>query len=231
MKKYWIILIVILILVAGFLIWWGLTKSKKQNSSPNTSVSASLSPSPSFSAVPIISESPLVSPTPSQTPAATYAEPVTEFKTRITKKPFGIYIDPATSPVQPERFSGYHTGADAEYQDVSVDVPVYALADGTIVYSQYVSGYGGMFMMEFSIDGVKHNALYGHIRPSSLPNVGDGVSKGQQIAVLGTGYSTETDGERRHLHFSILSDNRIDVRGYVQNESELSGWIDPIILY
>jgi len=42
---------------------------------------------------------------------------------------------------------------------------------------------------------------------------------------------TGTDGERSHLHFAILSDNRIDVRGYVQSESELLGWIDPVILY
>ena len=227
MKKYWIVLIIVLILVAGFLIWWRLSKNKKQTTVP--SITASVNPS--FSAVPILSESPLVSPTPSQTPVAKYAEPVAEFKSRITKKSFGIYIDPATSPVQPERFSGYHNAVDVEYQDVTEDVPVYALADGTIVYSDIVSGYGGMFMIEFDIDGVKHKALYGHIRPSSLPGLGQTFSKGQQIAVLGTGYSTETDGERRHLHFSILSDNRIDMRGYVQNESELSGWVDPLNLY
>ena len=36
---------------------------------------------------------------------------------RITKKPFGIFITTQNSPVQPERFSGYHTGVDVEYKD------------------------------------------------------------------------------------------------------------------
>src|SRR5947209_4518700 len=58
------------------------------------------------------------------TKASTLHEPVVGFLSRVTKKPFGIYVNPANSPVQPERFSGYHTGADAEYGEVSADVPV-----------------------------------------------------------------------------------------------------------
>ncbi len=88
-------------------------------------------------------------------------------------------------------------------------------------------------MMEIDLAGIKHTILYGHIRPSSLPSVGQVVKKGDQIGLLGTGYSTETDGERRHLHFAILSDNRIDIKGYVQNQNQLSGWVDqyiPIII-
>lgn len=63
------------------------------------------------------------------------AFPIADFEGRITKKPFGIYITPQNSPVQPERFSGYHTGDDAEYGDVAADVPVYAVYDGQIVLS------------------------------------------------------------------------------------------------
>lgn len=157
--------------------------------------------------------------------------PIAQFKERITKKPFGIYITPQDSPVQPERFTGYHTGADVEYQDVTADVPVFAVASGTVIASRTVSGYGGVIVMEFSLEGKKHTALYGHIRPSSLPKTGQAVSKGEQIGVLGTGYSAETDGERKHLHFAVLSDNRLDFKGYVQTKSDLSGWIDPLSLY
>ena len=155
-------------------------------------------------------------------------EPVADFRARVTKKLFGMYINPQNSPISPERFTGYHTGADAEYQDVSADVPVYAVADGTVVLSRTASGYGGVFMIEITLDGAKHTVLYGHIRPSSLPKVGQKVTKGEQIALLGTGYSSETDGERRHLHFSILADASQNIKGYVSSKSQLSSWLDPL---
>lgn len=172
------------------------------------------------------------SPTPTIAPnASALAQPVADFKARVTKKPFGIYITPQDSPVQPERFSGFHTGADAEYGDVAADVPVFAIADGTITYSQWTSGYGGCFILKVDINGSPHSVLYGHIRPSTLPSVGQQFKKGKQIAVLGTAYSTETDGERRHLHLAILSNSRIDVKGYVSSESQLSLWLDPLSFY
>src|SRR3989338_10346295 len=43
-----------------------------------------------------------------------FGPPLDNSSERVTKKPFGKYITPADSPVQPERFSGYHTGADFE---------------------------------------------------------------------------------------------------------------------
>ncbi len=152
--------------------------------------------------------------------------PIAEFKERITKKPFGIYIDTENSPVQPERFQGFHTGVDVEYEDIETDVPVYVVNDGKIVLSKPVSGYGGVIIIETENT---YNVLYGHLRPNSMLEVDKVVKKGDQIGLLGTGFSSETDGERKHLHYAILSDNRIDLKGYVQNQSELSGWIDPLL--
>lgn len=157
--------------------------------------------------------------------------PIADFKARVTKKPFGIYITPQNSPVRPERFTGYHTGADVEYEDIATDVPVYAINDGTISLARTASGYGGVIIIETNINNTKHSVLYGHIRPSSLSKIGTQVKKGEQIGVLGKGYTTETDKERKHLHFGVLSDNRIDLKGYVQKESELSNWINPMTLY
>ncbi|HUD20704.1 MAG TPA: M23 family metallopeptidase [Candidatus Saccharimonadales bacterium] len=168
------------------------------------------------------------SPTTSTPTQAAYALPIADFYSRITKKTFGMYITPATSPVQPERFTGYHTGVDVEYTDTTTDVPVYAIADGEIVLSRTASGYGGVMVLRFTANGVSRTAIYGHLRPSSLTAVGTKVTKGQQIAVLGTGYTSETDGERRHLHFAIRADNSINILGYVQNKTDLSGWVDPI---
>jgi hypothetical protein len=46
------------------------------------------------------------------------------------------------------------------------------------------------------------------------------------LAVLGTGFSTETDGERKHLHLGIHKGTAINILGYVQNSSELNNWVD-----
>lgn len=161
---------------------------------------------------------------------ATLAEPTEGFRSRVTLKPFGIRITPGTSPVQPERFSGYHTGADAEYGDVTDDVPVYAIAPGVVVVSRTATGYGGVMVLRHRIDGADVLALYGHLRASSMLDVGTTVDRGQRIAVLGKGFSRETDGERRHLHFAILRGSTVSLRGYVSSRAALSEWEDPVAL-
>ena len=160
--------------------------------------------------------------------AGKLVEPVKDFKSRITKKPFGIYISPQTSPVQPEKFTGYHTGADAEYSDILEDTPVYAISKGTVEYRGLVNGYGGVLVIKHEIDGQKILVLYGHLRKSSMAAKDTTLNTNDQIAVLGKDKSAETDGERKHLHLGMIKDDKIDFRGYVQSEIELSEWYNPI---
>jgi murein DD-endopeptidase MepM/ murein hydrolase activator NlpD len=231
MKKYVLIIEILIGALAIAAIVFVIVKNHKSTNPTANNTANVISNTASNNTTPTVAPTqPAVTPPPQISPYG-LAYPIADFKARITKKPFGIYITPKTSPVQPERFTGYHTGTDVEYTDITADVPVYALADGKIVLSRTASGYGGVIMLEFDLNGVKHTALYGHIRPSSLPAVGLAVTKGQQLAVLGTGYSAETDGERRHLHFAILSNNRLDLAGYVSTNSALSGWLDPLSLY
>lgn len=225
MKRYFIIIALIILaggLMTGAYFIYKKYKPVKTSTQSPTSQPTATSPEPSTNQPATTNTEPS---------ANALSEPVKDFKARVTKKPFGIYITPQTSPVQPERFMGYHTGADAEYQDVTSDVPVYAISDGKVVISETASGYGGVFVVQVSINNALHNVLYGHIRPSSLPKVNTTFKKGDQLGLLGTGYSAETDGERRHLHFSVLTDTRTDIRGYVSTQSALSGWIDPLSLY
>lgn len=154
--------------------------------------------------------------------------PTTEFKSRINKKRFGTYVTPANSPVHPERFQGYHTGVDVEFGDVTTDVPIHAITSGKVVYSQWVSGYGGVEIIRHNWESKNHLVLYGHLRPSSMLTVGSQVSQNQQIGLLGTAYSQETDGERRHLHFAILAGSAINLRGYASTKAELANWLDPL---
>lgn len=157
--------------------------------------------------------------------------PVADFHNRITKKLFGTYITPSNSPVQPERFTGYHAGVDVEYDDVTSDVAVHAIANGRVVYAGWVSGYGGVTLLQHTIEGIPHLVVYGHLRPSSLLAVNTEVTQDQQIGLLGTAYSQETDGERRHLHFAVLRGIVVDLRGYSSTQAGLGNWIDPLSLY
>ncbi|HEX8923349.1 MAG TPA: M23 family metallopeptidase [Patescibacteria group bacterium] len=157
--------------------------------------------------------------------------PVKDYLKRITKKPFGIYVTPQNSPVKPERFTGYHTGADAEFTDIAEKVDVKAAAPGTVIYSAWTSGYGGLIAIAHNFNGQKFITLYGHLAPSSLIAKGAVVNTGDTIGQLGKGFSVETDGERKHLHFAVLKGSTLNVRGYVQKKSDLGQWFDPQTLF
>jgi len=162
--------------------------------------------------------------------AAPLAEPIGGGLSRVTKKGFGLYVSPGHSPVSPEKFTGYHTGIDFETTpaEQAIDVPVYAACAGKLLLKKYASGYGGVAVQSCVLDGQNATLIYGHLRLSSIiPNVGDKLKPGQQIAVLGTGYSSETDGERKHLHFGIHKGTEINILGYVQKQNDLSSWEDP----
>ncbi len=158
------------------------------------------------------------------------AVPMTRADERVTKKPFGILIDPETSPVQPEKFRGYHTGADFETfpEEASIDMPVSALCDGKVLVKRNATGYGGIIVTDCILDGKKVTVVYGHLRLASIEKeLGQSVVRGEVLGVLGTGGSVETDGERKHLHVGIHRGETLDIRGYVPTLSETAAWLDP----
>jgi murein DD-endopeptidase MepM/ murein hydrolase activator NlpD len=216
----------LLVIFGIFLLWRGgmyfyqKKYSANQPSSTSTSNTTTQSPSNSTNSQPQTTNN--------QQLTTIFALPVGNYKTGQTKKHFGQYITPATSPVQPERFTGYHTGVDIEQVQDNTDVSVYAVSDGTVRFVSTVSGYGGVIVIQFSYQNQTYTALYGHLRiASATVKNGDKVTKGEKLAVLGAPYSSETDGERKHLHFAIHKGSSVVLLGYVQNQSELSSWIDP----
>ncbi|MFA6215625.1 MAG: M23 family metallopeptidase [Patescibacteria group bacterium] len=159
----------------------------------------------------------------------TVKEPIKDASSRVTKKPFGLKVSPSNSPVQPERFSGYHTGVDFETFSGEADsvVAIKAACSGTVIYKQRVSGYGGVFIQSCELETKPVTVLYGHLAISSISlKIGDKVAAGELIGNLGQGFSAETDGERKHLHLGIHQGKNIDLRGYVQKPEELSQWLD-----
>jgi hypothetical protein len=148
---------------------------------------------------------------------------------RITKKPFGIYITPQSSPVQPEKFTGYHTGVDFEIfpGEENVDVEVKAICSGSIIFRNFVSGYGGVAVQACKLSNQDVTVLYGHLKLSSISAIQiQDFPVGQTIGILGKGFSQETDGERKHLHLGVHLGKKIGLLGYVQNKSDLVNWLD-----
>lgn len=102
----------------------------------------------------------------------------------------------------------FHAGIDI---GVYTGTPIYALKDGQVIYSGYMSGYGNVVMIHHG-DII---SLYAH-NSSLLVNEGQQVKGGQLIAKSGnSGLSTGP-----HLHFEIRKPNgeNIDaLKYYVRN--------------
>ncbi|MDP3888884.1 MAG: M23 family metallopeptidase [bacterium] len=164
--------------------------------------------------------------------ASAWVYPMDKFAERITIKSFGQLIDNnfylGKEDLFPnKRYFGYHTGVDLEVfpNEENSDVPIYAVASGTITYIGYITGYGGLILENFG----DHTALYGHLKLSSITlKKGEKVDAGQQLALLGNAFSTETDGERKHLHFGIYKGSDLYFKGHETSLSQLQNkWEDP----
>lgn len=165
-------------------------------------------------------------------PVPSFISPLDKILERITKKKFGQYITPQNSPVQTERFTGYHTGVDFETfpQEAQIDMPINAVCTGKLLIKESVSGYGGVAVQSCQLNGQDITVIYGHLRLTSISDkVGDQLEAGKPFAVLGTGYSSETDGERKHLHLGFHKGTTVNLLGYVSSASMLSDWIDPCL--
>jgi murein DD-endopeptidase MepM/ murein hydrolase activator NlpD len=169
------------------------------------------------------------SPAASDKPAAALTAPLGRVSDRVTKKPFGIYITPATSPVEPEKFQGYHTGVDFETfaEEQTSDVSVKAVCTGKLLVKRTASGYGGVAVQSCALNDQAVTIVYGHMRLASISaQVGEILQAGQQIGLLGTGFSSETDGERKHLHLGIHKGTAINIAGYVADKASLNNWLN-----
>lgn len=153
---------------------------------------------------------------------------------RVTKKPFGLRITPGDSPIEPERFSGYHTGTDFELLpgEEPHAVTVRAVCNGAVIFRQWVKGYGGVVVQRCTLNGEPVTALYGHLSLDSVTAaLKQTLKSGESIGTLGMGFSDETDGERPHLHLAIHRGESRELKGYVQTEKELNGWVDAMAAF
>jgi len=147
--------------------------------------------------------------------------PIENYKNGRTFKLFGEYIE--------DRFKGYHVGDDVEVVDKGNEISVVSIADGIVGQVSRASGYGGLVSIDH-LNGLPDaiTALYGHLDLNSVElKPGDKVEAGQFIGYLGDDQSPETDGERKHLHFALYTDEEPRVAGYVADEDDVRNWINP----
>jgi hypothetical protein len=98
---------------------------------------------------------------------------------------------------------------------------------GTSCGETHASGYGGVLVSAALMTATNHRCLRSYAFGEHVSAIGDSITAGDTIGVLGTGDSAETDGERKHLHLSIHKGTGIDIRGYVASQSLLDQWLDP----
>ncbi len=160
-------------------------------------------------------------------------QPLARASERVTKKPFARLISSVDSPVQPERFSGYHTGVDYEVfpEEKNQMIEVMAVCSGPLIQKNQSNGYGGVAVQSCQTDDQIVSVVYGHLALDSIKHqVGDYLIGEQIIGRLGYDMSEETDYERQHFHLGIHKGSAIDVRGYVSKKNELNAWINPSII-
>jgi len=162
------------------------------------------------------------------------ADPIENPESRVTKKSFGEFINPENSPIQPERFSGFHTGVDFEVfeEELNTKIPIKAICSGPIKIRRQASGYGGVVVQSCNLKSQEVTVVYGHLDLNSIEKrEKDQLEKNEFIGNLGKDRSSETDGERKHLHLGIHKSSYVNILGYVQNENELKEWIDPCLYF
>jgi murein DD-endopeptidase MepM/ murein hydrolase activator NlpD len=78
----------------------------------------------------------------------------------------------------------------------------FAIADGTVVLTGVIHGYGNVLLLEFTFNGRPLYALYAHLLHALVHAGQNGnVTEGQKIAL--TGKTGNAGREPPHLHFEI----------------------------
>lgn len=123
---------------------------------------------------------------------------------------FGFRISPTTGA------STYHSGIDIPAPEKT---PIYSVADGIVTYLDFEGANG----YTLKIENGSMLFSYSHIAPDFLVNIGDSVTKNQEIAqvgpkyispILGNPYTDSTGNQTNgattgcHLHLSIKIDGK-----------------------
>ncbi|EPH5778056.1 TPA: M23 family metallopeptidase [Vibrio cholerae] len=125
----------------------------------------------------------------------------------------------------------YHAAIDY-YAEIGA--PVYAISDGIVSYSGYMSGYPSLVIIDHEKDGLY--SLYGHLSMKKwMASLGE-VKKGDLLGYIAEPSEDFGIGPFAHIHFAIrlgskkdYSENDVDrwMAGYTPVHPVFEGFIDP----
>ena len=111
--------------------------------------------------------------------------------TWVLTSSFGMRVHPITGEHK------LHTGTDLAAADGTA---ILAAADGTVTVAQFSGGYGGLIVIEHTVDGQKVATAYAHMWQHGIHvKAGDHVRAGQHIGDVGS----SGDSTGAHLHFEV----------------------------
>jgi murein DD-endopeptidase MepM/ murein hydrolase activator NlpD len=104
---------------------------------------------------------------------------------------FGWRVDPYSGKPK------FHAGSDLA---APLGTPILAVADGVVAFAGQRGSYGGLIILDHTVNGVSVASYYGHMYPDGMHvATGDSVAAGQHIGDVGSaGKSTGP-----HLHLEI----------------------------
>lgn len=129
---------------------------------------------------------------------------------RGEKKPGYEYAEPTDAiycnKVYGTKISVFHPGRDinAKAGDGDLGVPVYAIADGIVVFAYLNGAKYSAVVIEHNYRGSLFYSQYGHVQGIKV-SCGQVVQRGQQIAEIGKNGATSA-----HLHFEIRNASHPD---------------------
>ena len=128
-------------------------------------------------------------------------------------------------------FSKYHLGEDWNAEsggNTDCGLPVYAFANGTIVYAGIASGWGRVLIVRHTLpDGSQVESLYGHL--GSFAKTSGDVARGEQVGVIGDGSEGGTT-YLCHLHLELRTaacPNWGQAGPGYSTTPKPAGWTDP----
>jgi hypothetical protein len=128
-------------------------------------------------------------------------------------------------------YSKYHLGEDWNAEsggNTDCGLPVYAVANGTIVYANIDTGWGRVLIVRHTLpDGSQVESLYGHL--GSFAKTSGDVVRGDQIGTIGDGSEGGTTYPC-HLHLEIRTagcPNWGQAGPGYSVTAKPAGWVDP----
>jgi len=133
-----------------------------------------------------------------------YLSPVGIWEERLNNPPFAKWWDATgfgknTAPAYVTSQNAYHTGADLNLDSQDAGKPVYASANGYVVFTGAVAGWQGLMVVIKHIDGIW--TRYAHLRNLTV-QVGTNCTAQTKLGEI-TDYTPLNSPSGDHVHFDV----------------------------